>query len=148
MLALIKAIKGGLGMSLFDDLLAKPEALPVASEYTALNGILYMASGAMVLLWPGAVQTIFQDPGFVGREEALFRLIGALLVVVGWFYLFGGRSGARQIVAASVLDRLTLVPFVLGSLAVAGVFPHLLTTFAIVDPSLAIGAWLLLRRSE
>jgi hypothetical protein len=35
---------------------------------------------------------------------------------------------------------LVFVPAVLVPLAVAGVFPHLLATLAILDPSLAIGA--------
>jgi hypothetical protein len=40
-----------------------------------------------------------------------------------------------------VVDRLVLVPAVLVPLAIAGVFPHLLWTFAILDPALGIGAW-------
>ena len=73
-------------------------------------------------------------------------MTGVTLAVIGWLYFFGGRSGARQMVAASVVDRLVLVPAVLVPLAIAGVFPHLLVTFAILDPTLGIGAWLLLRR--
>jgi hypothetical protein len=61
--------------------------------------------------------------------------------------LFGGRSGARQIVAASVIDRLVFVPAVLLPLIIAGVFPHLLGAFAILDPLLAIGAWALVGRN-
>jgi hypothetical protein len=30
----------------------------------------------------------------------------------------------------------------------AGVFPHVFTTFAIIDPLLGLGAWLLLRRES
>jgi hypothetical protein len=60
--------------------------------------------------------------------------------------VFGGRSGARQIVAASVVDRLIFVPAVLIPVAMAGVFPHLLLTFAIFDALLAIGAWILFAR--
>jgi hypothetical protein len=67
-------------------------------------------------------------------------------VVIGWLYFFGGRSGARQIVAASVVDRLVFVPVVLVPLIIAGVFPHLLGTLAILDPALAIGAWVLHNR--
>jgi hypothetical protein len=67
-------------------------------------------------------------------------------VVIGWFYLFGGRSGARQIVAASIIDRLMFVPVVLVPLAIAGVFPHLFFTFVIFDASLAISAWALVGR--
>ena len=56
--------------------------------------------------------------------------------------MFGGRSGSRQFVAASVVDRLVFVPAVPVPLAIAGVFPHLLVTFAILDPLLVPGlAW-------
>jgi len=135
-------------MSLFKTLLEKPETQSVASKYTALNGILYLGSGALMVFWPGATQTLFLEPAFVGHEEALIRVIGLTLLVIGWLYLFGGRSGASQIVAASVVDRLVFVPAVLVPLAVAGVFPHLFITFAILDPSLAIGAWFLLKRNK
>jgi len=74
------------------------------------------------------------------------RVIGLTVVVIGWLYLFGGRSGARQIVAASVIDRLIFVPAVLIPVAMAGVFPHLLLTFAGFDALLAMGAWLLFAR--
>jgi hypothetical protein len=133
-------------MSVVSDLLEKPAALSVASQYTTINGLLYLASGLLMLAWPGAVQTIFMDAAFAGHEEALVRLIGMLLAVVGWLYVFGGRSGARQFVAASVVDRVTLVPITLGALALAGVLPHGMTPFAILDPALGIGAWLLLGR--
>ena len=74
------------------------------------------------------------------------RVIGLTVVVIGWLYLFGGRSGARQFVVASIIDRLVFVPVVLVPLAVAGVFPRLFLTFTIVDALLAIGAWVLLAR--
>jgi hypothetical protein len=90
---------------------------------------------------------LFRDAPFAGHEEALMRVVGMTVMVIGWLYLFGGRSGARQVVAASVLDRVVLVPAVLVPVAIAGVFPHLLLTFAILDPSLGIGAWVLLSRS-
>jgi hypothetical protein len=102
--------------------------------------------GALLVVWPGVVQTLFRDPDFVGHEGGLIRVIGLTVVVIGWLYLFGGRSGARQVVAASVIDRLVFIPIVLLPLAITGVFPHLLMTFAVLDPSLAIGAWALLGR--
>ena len=55
------------------------------------------------------VQTLFREEAFVGHEGALMRAIGLTIVVIGWLYVFGGRSGARQIVAASVIDRLVFV---------------------------------------
>jgi hypothetical protein len=89
---------------------------------------------------------IFREPDFVGHEQALMRVIGLTVVVIGWLYFFGGSSGARQFVAASVIDRLLFVPAVLIPLAIAGVFPRLFLTFTLLDALLAIGAWLLLRR--
>jgi hypothetical protein len=70
------------------------------------------------------------------------------VAIIGWFYLFGGRSGGRQVVAASVLDRIILVPLVLIPLALAGVFPRLLLTFAVLDPLLGLVAWYLLARER
>jgi LPXTG-motif cell wall-anchored protein len=52
------------------------------------------------------------------------------------------------VVAASIVDRLLFVPLVLVPLALTGVFPHLLLSFAILDASLALGAWALLRRKR
>ena len=133
-------------MALIQDLLEKPSTLSAASKYTVMNGVVYLACGALLSVWPGVVQAIVGEPAFVAHEEGLIRLTGVTLAVIGWLYLFGGRSGARQMVAASVVDRLVLVPAVLVPLAIAGVFPRLLVTFAILDPTLGLGAWLLLRR--
>ena len=120
--------------------------MTVASKYTALNGIGYLAVGVILIVWPGVTQTLFREPAFAGHEQALMRVIGLTIVVIGWLYIFGGRSGARQFIAASVIDRLIFVPAVLIPLAMAGVFPRLFLTFTIIDVLLAIGAWALLAR--
>jgi hypothetical protein len=135
-------------MSLFDALRESPSDLRASSRFTVANGIVYLGAGALLLVWPGAVQALFRDPEFVGREPALVRIVGMTVVIIGWFYVFGGRSGGRQVVAASVLDRVILVPAVLVPLAVAGVFPHLLLTFAILDPALGLVAWALLSKER
>ena len=135
-------------MSLSADLKDSPPTLATSSKFTSLNGIIYLAAGTLLLIWPGAVQTLFLDPDFVGREAALVRLLGMTLAIIGWFYLFGGRSGGRQVVAASVLDRIILVPLVLVPTAMTGVFPHLLLTFAILDPLLGLVAWYLLAQEK
>ena len=133
-------------MSFFNDLLEKPANLSTASKYAAMNGFVYLALGGLLIVWPGAVQTIFRDAPFVGNESALFRVIGMTVAVIGWLYVFGGRSGARQFGPASVLDRVVLVPLVLVPLVIAGIFPHTLAAFAILDPALGIGAWVLHNR--
>lgn len=135
-------------MPLLRDLLAVPARLPAASRYTIVNGFLYLASGLVFVVWPAAVQRVFLDPQFVGQEAALVRVLGLTLGIIGWLYIFGGRSGGRQVVAATVIDRVLFVPIVLVPLALSGVFPHVFLTFAILDPSLALGGWLILRRGE
>ena len=133
-------------MSLIKDLLEIPPDLSTASKYTAFNGIIYLAAGGLLVIWPGAVQALFMDRAFVGDEGGIMRALGMAIMVIGWLYLFGGRMGGRQVVAASVIDRLTIVPVVLVPLVIAGVFPHLFLTFAILDATLAIGAWVLFGR--
>ena len=124
-------------------LLESSSDLSVASKYTAINGIVYLAAGALLIVWPGATQTLFMDRAFVGDEGGLMRALGMAVAVIGWFYLIGGLSGSRQYVAASVFDRLILVPAVLIPLAIAGVFPHLFLAIAILDVGLAVGTWVL-----
>jgi hypothetical protein len=78
-----------------------------------MNGLIYLAAGVLLLVWPGLTQTLFMDRAFVENEQGLVRVVGLTVVVIGWLYLFGGRSGARQVVGASVIDRLIFVPVVL-----------------------------------
>lgn len=135
-------------MPLIAALREAPANRSTASKYTSLNGLLYLASGGVLMAWPGVIQTLLGDAPFQGHEAALVRVLGMALAVIGWLYFFGGRSGGRQVVAASVLDRLILVPLVLVPTALAGVFPHTMIGFAILDPALALGAWWLLVREE
>jgi hypothetical protein len=130
-------------MSFTSDLLETRPSLSAASKWTVMNGYVYLSLGALFIVWPGAVQALFRDEPFAGHEEGLFRVIGMTVAVIGWLYLFGGRSGGRNFGPASVLDRLILVPAVLVPLAVAGIFPHALGAFAILDPALGIGAWVI-----
>lgn len=135
-------------MSLIIDALSdKPAHLSTESKYTAFNGFIYLALGLVLILRPGVVQALLRDRAFVGDEQGLMRALGLTIAVIGWLYVFGGRSGARQAVAASVVDRLIFVAPVALSLAFAGVFPHLFFAVTIMDVSLAIGAWVLLSKA-
>lgn len=131
-------------MSLLSDLMAAPQKSTAPSRYTTFCGIFYMANGLLILAWPGVVQTLFRDEAFVGNESMLFRVIGMLLTIVGWFYFFGGRTGSRSFVVSTVIDRIILVPAVLIPVALACVFPHVLLTFGILDPILGFIGWYLL----
>lgn len=82
-------------MSLIQKLLATPSNVPTTSKYTAMNGAIYLAAGALLVAWPGVTQVLFRDRDFVGDEQGLIRAVGLLVIVVGWLYLFGGRSGAQ-----------------------------------------------------
>lgn len=135
-------------MSILAALKESPAGLSGASTFTWMCGLFYMAAGAVTLAWPGAAQVLLRDPDFVGHEAALVRVLGMLLLVVGWLYVFGGRSGGRQFVAATVVDRIVLVPAVLVPTALAGVIPHTLLMFAVVDPALALIGWFLLARGR
>ena len=64
-------------MALIQDLLEKPSTLSAASKYTVMNGGVYLACGALLIICPGAVQTIFMEPAFSGHEEGLIRMTGA-----------------------------------------------------------------------
>jgi hypothetical protein len=133
-------------MSLISDLAEASPGRAAASRFTSACGILYLATGLGILAWPGQVQVLFGERAFVGHEGVLVRVIGMLIAIVGWFYFFGGRTGGRQFVAATVLDRMVLVPLVLVPVALAGVFPKVMATFAVLDPALALVTWHLLAR--
>lgn len=89
---------------LINNLLQKPRELSATSRYIVLNGIIYIAGGMFLMAWPASIQILFRHRAFVGDEQGLIRVIGLTVVVIGWFYLFGGRSGARQVVVASVIN--------------------------------------------
>jgi hypothetical protein len=131
---------------LIAELLATPQELPDASRYTVANGVFFLICGVTFLAAPGAVQAIFADPPFAGNDEASVRVVGLLIGTIGWLVMFGGLSGGRRFVAATVVSRILFVPAVLVPLAMAGLFPHALYTFAVLDPALAIGAWIYLSR--
>ena len=73
-------------MSLIKDLLEKPSTLSPASKYTVVNGVIYLGLGALLIIWPGVVQTIFMEPPFVGHEGALVRPTRSARRRASWFF--------------------------------------------------------------
>jgi hypothetical protein len=128
--------------------LQKPANLTTASKYTVFNGFVYFWLGVLLILWPGAVQTLLGERPFVGDEQSLFRVLGMTVAIIGYYLLVGGHSGSRQATAASVIDRLTIVPLVLLPLVIEGVFPRFFVAIVMVDIGLAISTWVILNRVE
>ena len=134
-------------MTFLDTLLAAPPSTPL-SRYTIGNGALYLGLGALLLVWPGAVQIAFFADDFVGREAGLVRVLGMTVMVIGWFYVAGGRTAADSFGLATVVDRL-LIPAILVPLALSGAVDwHLAVPFAVLDPVLGIGGFVVWRRSR
>jgi len=47
--------------SLINDLCEKPSSLSTASGYTVLNGLIYLGTGVLLILWPGVTQTLLME---------------------------------------------------------------------------------------
>jgi hypothetical protein len=133
-------------MQLVNDLFEKSPNQTVVSRYMALNGLAYLGAGAFLLLLPSTTLAFLGDRSFVGQEEGLIRVIGLTVIIIGVLYLLAGRANMKQIIAVSILGRPVLVPAALVTLAMAGVFPHLLLTVVALDMLLSIGGWVLLAR--
>ena len=127
--------------------LAEKSAAPSpAARFTSISGLLYLGMGLTICALPSLVPTLFIEPPFTGREAGLFRLVGWIMAVVGWFLWIGGRSGARSLVAAGIIARLA-VPLVVLPLAMSGVMPHMMVVFGVLDPVTGLLTWRLLSRS-
>ncbi len=105
-----------------------------------------MALGAGLYFVPAGALDLFLDVDHLtGHEEGLLRLIGVTGVVIGWFYLMGGRTGARSFGLATVVDRL-LVPVMIMPLYLMGMAPlRLVLPLAVLDPLMGFGAYLIWR---
>lgn len=128
-------------------MLETPAGSPGAlSRYTFWNGVMYIAVGASFYLAPDIVrQMLFMAP-FSGHEEGYMRLLGVAVAIIGWFYVFGARTRAESFAMATVADRLA-VPVLLLPLYFTGQMPAgPIFAFALLDPLLAFGAYLIWRR--
>lgn len=135
--------------SFFSELTRRGEAPSTRlSRYTERCGIFYIALGVTYLLWPSVQVSLGMLQPFQGQEEALVRVIGFTLAIIGYFYVFGGRSHHPAFGLSTVLDRL-LVPAVLFFIyQVSTIELMLIGPLALLDPLLGIGAYVCWRRDE
>ena len=76
-------------MSFSADLLETAPNRPGVSKYTSMNGLVYLGAGALLMVWPGAVQTLLFDEPFAGHEGGLSCNWHG-----GWRYWLGSTSSA------------------------------------------------------
>jgi len=119
------------------------------SRYTVANGVLYLTLGAGLYLLPASVVIrLFFLEHLTGYEEGLARAVGVTLAVIGWLYLMGGRTGAASFGLSTLPDRL-MIPVLLVPLWLRGLMPlGMVLPFAILDPVLGIGAYVIWRREQ
>lgn len=129
-------------------LFSEPPPHTPLTRYTQWNGLLYLLLGATFYGWPGSVQAVLRAAPFQAGEAGLVRALGLTIAVIGYFYVFGARTGQDRFGVATILDRL-LVPALIAPLVVSGELPPQLgVPFAVLDPVLGIGAWLVYARSQ
>ena len=131
----------------FKALMATPEKpLSRLSRFTAAQGLFYMGLGLVLMLSPSSVLTLLT--GLTDDGLAVFRFCGFTVVVVGWFYFIGGRTGAASFALATVADRV-IVPFACAGFVLSGQLSiQLVAPLAILDPILAFFAWRMWRKGE
>ena len=132
-----------------DQLMKQPDGPQTTLiQFTKACGCMYLGIGMLFLLFPSIVVHLGILSGFQGQEEGLFRMLGLTIAIIGYFYWFGARTQATSFALSTVVDRL-LVPFVfLFIYLVCDVHLMLVLPMAILDPILAVVAFLLWKKQE
>lgn len=135
--------------SWWSTMLETPAGPPSAlSRYTFWNGVMYLVVGLTLYFVPDLVRTLLLMAPFSGQEQGYTRLLGVAVAVIGWFYMFGARTRADSFAMSTVADRIA-VPVLLLPLWFTGqVQAGLVLSFALLDPLLALGAYLIWRRQR
>ncbi len=129
-------------------LFSEPPPHTPLTRYIAWNGLVYFLLGATFYAWPGAAQALLGAAPFRAGEAGLVRALGVAVAVIGYLDFFGARTGQDRFGVSTILDRL-LIPLLLVPLVLAGqLAPQLGLPFAVLDPALAVGAWVVYARSR
>jgi hypothetical protein len=98
-------------------------------------GAYFIPLGVMLLIIPNVLLAMF---GIPGTDEVWIRVLGATVVVLGFYYISGGRAQTTWFLRASVFGR-TFGALVLFVLVLLGLAPLTFLLFGMVD--LAGAAW-------
>ena len=133
----------------FSELLARPERPRTRlSRYTEACGYLYCLLGLSFLVFPSGQVHLGLLPPFQGQEEGMMRVIGFALTLIGYFYVFGGRTHQSSFGLSTVVDRL-LVPFAMLFIYLSSEIElMLILPLGILDPILGLGAFYLWRQDQ
>ena len=132
----------------FETLTDRPAELSRLARYTIWNGLFYMVVGIGLFVAPQPLLELNFRVPLRGYEAGLSNALGMTLLVIGFFYVMGARTGRASFGLATVVDRV-FVPFLLGSLLLRGlVAPMMVVPFMILDPILALGAFLIWRKER
>lgn len=99
-----------------------------------LFGAYLFVLGTILLLLPNVLLAIFRIPD---TDEVWIRILGGVLIALGYLYIQGGRAAAVWFLRASVLAR-TGVAAVLFGLVLVGDAPRVIALFGVVDIAAAV----------
>ena len=106
-----------------------------AATSVLVFGIYVIALGVMLLVAPNLLLGIFAIPP---TQEVWIRILGGVLIGVGFYYVDGARSRATRFMRVTVVAR-AFVAGVLFVLVVLGFAPPVIALFGATD--LAAAGW-------
>ena len=117
--------------------------MSAAARSVFVFGLYLMALGVVLLFAPNMLLGAF---GMPSTTEVWIRVVGMLVLVIGFLDVVAGRTELVPLFRASVLAR-GLVPVVFGAFVIEGWAPVQLLLFGAVDLAGAVWTAVALRRA-
>mmetsp|Transcript_2025 Transcript_2025/g.4682 ORF Transcript_2025/g.4682 Transcript_2025/m.4682 type:complete len:186 (-) Transcript_2025:25-582(-) len=112
--------------------------LGMQKSTSALEGVLYFVLGMQTWLVPETAHYTFLMPPLEPAEAQIARLGGMGMMVVGYFYMQMARTNSPFVVAASIFNRLLLVPPMFAVAGMLGARWQVCLAIALLDTALAL----------
>ena len=107
-------------------------------------GVYVMLTGVALLLTPNLLLGLF---GFPETREIWVRVLGALAIVIGYYYWAAGVGNAQAFFVASIFGRIFFCASCVALVVLAG-SPWTLILFGVVDIAGATWTFLALRNEK